>query len=236
MILGQGRDKPREPGEESRRAVGPTVPLGTGESALLTAAVMLTIIVVGSLLSGGFFSFPDLFVRKVSSRPPVHQPLPDLCTVFAGESPARLTMSPVADSRDMDRNAVKCRLEATDRSRSTHPWVTLEAVRPDAVRISLAGDDELKAARRHYRADSQPLDGRARMRPVRGLGDEAKIASIAGGEDTDAEVVVRSGLVQVNVRYRESAYVENVHPVSAPEAEQIVRTLAAELLKCIPPG
>lgn len=236
MTPAQGREKPREPGEAPRRAVRPTVPLGTGESVLITMAVMLTIMAVGGLLGGGFFSFPELFVRKVPPRPPVHEPLPDLCSVFAGASPSGLTVSPVADSREVDRNDVKCRLEVRDPSRSTHPSVRLNALRPDSVHMSLAGGDELKAARRYYRDEvSEPLQGRVLTRPVQGLGDEAKIASSADDTETEVELIVRSGVLQVSVAYREAAYGRDVRLTSAPESERIVRTLAAELLERIPP-
>lgn len=201
------------------------------ESIWVASAIGVTIMAV--LMAVGGPDVKGLFVRDLSPSQPVHTPVPELCAVFPGGVAAGLTLKPIADRAEHDRNKASCSFEVAGSTRERQMSVKLKAARPDlgyeyGKEVNEAS--ELKAAMRLFLEDEKVPTGI----PVAGLGDEAKLQNTTTGSDRSASVVVRDGLLVFSVSY--AVETGKGEPQTSPDTvRDTVQRLAVELLKRLPP-
>lgn len=223
--------RPRAP--EPRRPL----PLTLGEASWGVTALMVTVFAAAMLLSGSMNVQMLLLERRVETSP-VREPLPDLCTVFAGGA-AGLTFEPDETSRDLDRSKAGCRLVVTGNDSGVQRSVQLTAERPEPRLQEIGAAGELEAARRDFSTGYRPMAEQVQYRPLPGVGDQAVTAVQRTDYETDVAVRARDGLLVVTVQYDVSARSDSsgdvLEAVLAPApAQELAHRLTEELLRRLP--
>lgn len=224
------------------------LPLTTGEATWLASAAMVTALAVLMLVSGSL-NVQTLLLSESSPNPPVHQALPDLCSVFPSRV-ADLELEPDRDSRDLDRSEARCSFTVTDEGGvqdgvqgAVRRSVEVTASRPEPASGDHSAEGELDAARSTFLKLSRDspfrygYEGQPPYRPLPGFGDEAWIsvgANPADPDETNAAVLVRAGVMVVTVHYKGVADGDDRALLIPAVVEATMRELTDELLRRLP--
>lgn len=213
-----------------------SLPLGRGESIWIAVAAAVTVMTVLMLLAGP--NLQNIVTRPVSPSPPVHSALPDLCAVFPGGAAGGLTLRPDPSSRVLDRSDAGCSYTVAGSDRETSGSVRIAATRPEPTGLNPDRAGELKAARRAFRERYVPSPGSDPFHPLPGPGpgpgDEAQYATTAREYGTATTVVIRDGVLLVEVRYDVSELGAAKPRTSTATVQDTARRIAVELLARLP--
>jgi hypothetical protein len=204
-----------------------TLPLTGAETIWVSSATFLTAMTLMFSLTG--LDISTLFFERVRAAN-VQHPLPDLCTAFPGGTVAGPPApQPQFDGRTVDRNEVACTFRTAGSGSGPGFMVSLRAHRPDPDTYGGKDDEARRQFRERYSSTGGPYT------PLPALGTEAKIRTSSDQSSRKAEVVVRDGLLLVEVDYETTDFRDGGPRTDLATVRAAAQRLAAELLKVLPP-
>ncbi|MBC6456624.1 hypothetical protein [Actinomadura sp. HBU206391] len=202
------------------------LPLTRAETIWVSSATVLTAMTLMFSLTG--LDLSTLFFERVRAAD-VHDPLPDLCTALPGGIlPGTPAPHPQFDRRTVDRNEVGCTFETARAGSRPGLMVILRAHRPDPDTYGGQNDGARRQFHERYDSTGGPYT------PLPGLGTEAKIKTSSDESSRNAEVVIRDGLLLVEVIYQTTDFPDGDPRTDLATVRATAQRLAAELLKVLP--